>query len=56
MDGATVDMSQITTAIGNIFTVCGEVLKQIVANPLFLMFFVVGLIYSAVNVVRALKH
>lgn len=56
MEGAALDMSSISTAIANIFTVCGDVLKQIVANPLFLMFFVVGLIYSAINVVRALKH
>lgn len=57
MEGSTtLDMSSISTAIGNVFTVCGKVLNEIVSNPLFLMFFVLGLIFAAINVVRALKH
>lgn len=49
-------VATITAAIGNIFTIMGDVLDQIVSNPLFLMFFVIGLIYSVINVIKALKH
>lgn len=54
--GATLSMDQITGAITNIFQVCGQVLKEIVANPFFLMVFVIGLVYAAINLIRALKH
>lgn len=56
MEGSGLDMSAVSTAIGNVFTICGKVLTEIVGNPVFLMFFVLGLIYSAIRIVRALKH
>lgn len=52
----TLDMTSISTAIGNVFQVCGDVLNQITANPVFLMFFCVSLIYTGARVVSTLKH
>lgn len=58
MEGTTsaIDISAINTAIGNVFSVCGKVLTEIVSNPLFLMFFVLGLIFACVRILRVLKH
>ena len=58
MEGSTpvLSIDQITAAITNIFKVCGQVLSEIVANPFFLMTFVIGLVYAAINLIRALKH
>lgn len=46
----------ITTATGNIFTVVGQVLNEIVTQPIFTMFFVSGLIFLGIGIVSRLKH
>lgn len=46
----------ITTATNSIFTVVGQVLNQIVSNPVFLIFFVSGLIFTGVSIIRRLKR
>lgn len=58
MEGTTgtISVEQITQGITDVFKIMSSVLNQITANPLFLMFFVMGLIYAAVNVIKALKH
>ena len=56
MESAALDMTAISTAVGNVFTVCGKVLTEIVSNPVFLMFFTVSLIYMGARVISTLKH
>lgn len=46
----------ITEATGNIFTVVGETLNEVVSNPIFLMFFVGGLIFMSIRIIRGLKR
>lgn len=46
----------ITEATGNIFTVVGQTLSEIVSEPVFLMFFVAGLIFMSVGIIRRLKR
>lgn len=46
----------ITTATSNIFTVVGDTLAQIVSQPIFLMFFVSGLIFMSIKIISRLKH
>lgn len=47
---------KITEATGTIFTVVGQVLDQIVSNPIFFTFFVVGLVYTGARIIRVLKR
>lgn len=46
----------ITEATGNIFTVVGQTLTEIVSEPVFLMFFVAGLIFLSVGIIKRLKR
>lgn len=46
---------QITAATGNIFAVVGDTLQEVVAQPIFLMFFVAGLVFMSIRIIRALK-
>lgn len=48
--------ADITTATENIFTVVGNTMNEIVTNPIFLMFFVSGLIFMAVRIIRRFKR
>lgn len=52
----TLTADNITTATGNIFTVVGQVLNEIVTQPIFTMFFVSGLIFMGVRIIRGLKR
>lgn len=51
----TLTTENITAATGNIFTVVGQTLAEIVSQPIFLMFFVAGLIFMAIRIIRGLK-
>lgn len=46
----------ITTATSNIFTVVAQTLNEIVTQPIFLMFFVAGLIFMSIGIIKRLKH
>lgn len=46
----------ITTATENIFTVVGQTLNEIVTQPVFLMFFVAGLIFMSTKIISRLKR
>ncbi len=46
----------ITTATGNIFTVVGQTLNEVVSQPIFLMFFVAGLVFMSIRIIRGLKR
>lgn len=52
----TLSTDAITTATGNIFTVVGQVLNEIVSQPIFTMFFVSGLIFLGIGIVSRLKR
>lgn len=45
----------ITAATGNIFTVVGQTLTEVVSQPIFLMFLVSGLVFMSIRIIRALK-
>ena len=47
------EISEATTAI---FDVVTAVLNEIVSNPIFLIFFVSGLVFLGVRIIRALKR
>lgn len=47
---------KITEATGTIFTVVGQVLDQITANPVFFTFFIIGLVYTAARIISRLKR
>lgn len=51
-----VDGDQIKTATSLIFQVVGQTLNEIVSNPVFLIFFVSGLVFMAVRIIRGLKR
>ncbi len=46
----------LTTATGNIFTVVGQTLNEVVSHPIFLMFFVAGLVFMSIKIIRGLKR
>lgn len=46
----------ITEATGNIFTVVGQTLTEVVTQPIFLMFFVAGLVFMSIRIIRGLKR
>lgn len=46
----------ITEATGNIFTVVGQTLSEVVSQPIFLMFFVAGLVFMSIRIIRGLKR
>ncbi len=52
----TLTAENITTATENIFTVVGQTLDQIVTQPIFLMFFVAGLVFMSVKIISKLKR
>lgn len=52
----TLTTENITSATSNIFTVVGQTLNEVVTQPIFLMFFVAGLVFMSVKIIRALKH
>lgn len=49
-------MEQISTAIGNIFTVVGTVVTQVMSQPATAMFFVAGLVGLGCGVLSRLKR
>lgn len=53
---SAVTMENMTTAIGNVFTVVGEVANQVMSNPVTAMFFVAGLIGLGCGILGRLKH
>ena len=55
-DMTVVSGDQIKTATSLIFQVVGQTLNEIVSNPVFLIFFVSGLIFMAVRIIRGLKR
>lgn len=60
MEGGTsnpaLTADQITAATGNIFAVVGDTLQEVVTQPVFLMFFVAGLIFMSIRIIRGLKR
>lgn len=48
--------AEIQQATTSIFDVVTSVLNEITANPVFLIFFVSGLVFMGVRIIRALKH
>ena len=48
--------SDISAATTVIFGVVSDTLAQIVSNPIFLIFFVSGLVFMGVRIIRALKR
>lgn len=52
----TLTTDNITEATGNIFTVVGQTLTEVVTEPVFLMFFVAGLIFMSIGIIRRLKR
>lgn len=53
---SSVTMSNLTAAIGNVFTVVGNVANEVMANPVTAMFFVAGLIGLGCGILGRLKH
>lgn len=53
-DGLT--KADLQEATSSIFDVVTSVLNEVVDNPVFLIFFVSGLVFMAVRIIRALKH
>lgn len=51
-----VNMSSLTTAISNVFTVVGNVATEVMNNPVTAMFFVAGLIGLGCGILGRLKH
>lgn len=49
----TAEINEATTAI---FDVVTAVLNEIVSNPIFLIFFVSGLVFLGVRIIRSLKR
>lgn len=49
-------MEAISTAIGNIFTVVGEVATQVMNTPVTAMFFVAGLVGMGCGILGRLKN
>lgn len=49
-------MENLTGAIGNVFTVVGNVATEVMANPVTAMFFVAGLIGLGCGILGRLKH
>lgn len=52
----TLTPENITDATGNIFTVVGQTLTEVVTQPIFLMFFVAGLVFMSIRIIRGLKR
>ncbi len=46
----------IASATSNIFSVVGDTLNEIVTQPVFLMFFVSGLIFLSIRIIEGLKR
>lgn len=49
-------MAGITTAVGNVFEVVGNVVTEVMAQPALAMFFVAGLIGIGAGILSRLKH
>ena len=49
-------MENLTTAIGNVFTVVGNVANEVMGNAVTAMFFVAGLIGLGCGILGRLKH
>lgn len=58
MDTSTpaLTVDNITTATNNIFAVVGQTLEEVVSQPIFLMFFVAGLVFMSIRIIRGLKR
>lgn len=54
--GTTIVESDVTTATSLIFNVVSQTLNEIVSNPVFLIFFVSGLVFMATRIIRSLKR
>lgn len=52
----TLTPENITTATENIFSVVGQTLNEVVSQPIFLMFFVAGLVFMSIRIIRGLKR
>lgn len=51
-----VTMDNMTTAIGNVFTIVGTVANAVMSNPVTAMFFVAGVIGLGCGILGRLKH
>lgn len=47
---------EIKTATSLIFEVVGQTLNEVVSNPVFLIFFVSGLVFMGIRIIRGLKR
>ena len=47
---------EIKTATSLIFEVVGQILNEVVSNPIFLIFFVSGLVFMGIRIIRGLKR
>lgn len=48
--------TEVKTATSLIFEVVGQTLNEVVSNPVFLIFFVSGLVFMAIRIIRGLKR
>lgn len=48
--------TEIKTATSLIFEVVGQTLNEVVSNPVFLIFFVSGLVFMGIRIIRGLKR
>lgn len=49
-------MEAITTGITNLMGIVGDMLTQVTTNPILCVFFVAGLVGTAIGVLSQLKH
>lgn len=54
--GELVTMENMSTAIGNVFTIVGDVANAVMSNPVTAMFFVAGIIGLGCGILGRLKH
>lgn len=54
--GDLVTMENMGTAIGNVFTIVGDVANAVMSNPVTAMFFVAGIIGLGCGILGRLKH
>lgn len=54
--GELVTMENMGTAIGNVFTIVGDVANAVMSNPVTAMFFVAGIIGLGCGILGRLKH
>lgn len=49
-------MEAITTGIGNLMDIVGTMLTEVTSEPILAVFFVAGLVGTAIGVLSKLKH